>query len=67
MGKRALRRRFSRRRSSFRGAPNPGARLIMLGGGAFVLIAAFVFFLIRADQLAPAPQEMRIELPDAFK
>jgi hypothetical protein len=38
-----------------------------MGGAAVVLIGAFIFFLRQADVLAPAPQEIRVELPDAFK
>lgn len=42
-------------------------RWIMLGAGAVVLVGAFLFFMRQADVLAPEPQEIRVELPDAFK
>jgi hypothetical protein len=45
----------------------PQSRLIAIGAGAAVLIALFIFFIRQSDELAPAPQEIRVELPDAFK
>lgn len=39
--------------------------LFGLAGMAFV--ALFVFFIRQSDDLAPEPQEIRVELPDAFK
>jgi hypothetical protein len=30
-------------------------------------IGLFAFFVRQSDVLAPAPQEIRVELPDAFK
>lgn len=57
-----------RRRSSFSrrgGAPPP--RLILIGAGAVAFLALFLFFMRQADVLAPAPSEIRVELPDAFK
>lgn len=39
----------------------------MIGGAAILVIAGFLFFMRQADELAPEPQETRIELPDAFK
>ncbi|MEZ6024515.1 MAG: hypothetical protein R3C16_14105 [Hyphomonadaceae bacterium] len=42
-------------------------RYIMFGAVAVVVIGLFLFFMRQADELAPEPQEMRVELPDAFK
>jgi hypothetical protein len=42
-------------------------RWILLGAGAAALVGAFAFFLHQADVLAPEPQEIRVDLPDAFK
>ena len=42
-------------------------RLVLLGAGAVVLAGAFAFFLRQADVLAPEPDEIRVDLPDAFK
>lgn len=39
----------------------------MIGVGAAVFIGLFLFFMRQADVLAPEPQEIRVELPDAFK
>jgi len=41
--------------------------LALIGLGVAAFIAAFVFFIRQADVLAPEPQEIRVELPDAFK
>jgi hypothetical protein len=60
-------RRRRRRSSSFARRTPPQARLIAAGVGAVALVALFVFFMRQADVLAPEPQEMRVELPDAFK
>jgi hypothetical protein len=59
--------RRRRRRSSFARRSPPQARLIMIGVGAAVFIGLFLFFMRQADVLAPEPQEIRVELPDAFK
>lgn len=40
---------------------------MLIGAGAVLFVAAFLFFMRQADVLAPAPQEIRVELPDAFK
>ena len=40
---------------------------MLIGVGVAALIGAFVFFIHQASVLAPEPQPMRIELPDAFK
>ncbi|MBC7767479.1 MAG: hypothetical protein H7124_01690 [Phycisphaerales bacterium] len=60
-------RRSRRRRSSFGRRAPPQARLVMIGVGALLFIALFIFFIRQSDQLAPEPQEIRVELPDAFK
>lgn len=39
----------------------------MIGVGIAAFVALFVFFIRQADVLAPQPQEIRVELPDAFK
>lgn len=59
--------RRRRRRSSFSRRNNPYAKFILLGAGAVLVIGLFVFFIGQADRLAPAPREIRVELPDAFK
>jgi len=41
--------------------------MIMIGVASVLFIGGFLFFMRQADELAPAPQETRIELPDAFK
>lgn len=38
-----------------------------MGGAAIVLIGLFIFFIRQSDVLAPTPQAMSVELPDAFK
>lgn len=58
--------RRRRRRSRFSNG-TPLNRVAILGVAGAVLIGGFVFFFVQADSRAPAPQEMRIELPDAFK
>lgn len=61
-------RRRRRRSNSFsRRGGMPQARLILMGAGAAVFLALFIFFMRQADELAPAPGEIRVELPDAFK
>jgi hypothetical protein len=60
-------RRRRRRSSSFARRTPPQVRLIAIGAGVAVFIALFVFFIRQSDQLAPEPQEIRVELPDAFK
>ncbi len=39
----------------------------MIGAGVAIAVALFVFFIRQSDVLAPEPQEIRVELPDAFK
>jgi hypothetical protein len=56
-----------RRRSSFGRRTPPQLRYIAYGAGAVVVIGLFIFFIGQSDTLAPAPQEIRVELPDAFK
>jgi hypothetical protein len=45
----------------------PQLRYVAFGLAGFAAIALFVFFMRQADDLAPEPQEIRVELPDAFK
>jgi hypothetical protein len=59
--------RRRRRRSSFARRASPQSRRIAIGVGVAVFIALFVFFIRQADELAPEPREIRVELPDAFK
>jgi hypothetical protein len=59
--------RRRRRRSSFARRTPPQARLAIIGVGVALFIGLFVFFIRQSDELAPAPQEIRVELPDAFK
>lgn len=60
-------RRSRRRRSSFGRRTPPQARLVVIGVAALAVIALFIFFIRQSDELAPEPQEIRVELPDAFK
>jgi hypothetical protein len=59
--------RRRRRRSSFARRTPPQLRLIAIGAGVVVFIGLFIFFIRQSDVLAPEPQEIRVELPDAFK
>jgi hypothetical protein len=45
----------------------PWVGLAGIGAGVAVFIGLFVFFIGQADRLAPAPQEIRVEVQDAFK
>jgi hypothetical protein len=55
-----------RRRSGFsRRAPQ--RPFIMIGAGVVAFVALFIFFIRQADVLAPEPQEISVDLPDAFK
>jgi hypothetical protein len=58
--------RRRRRRSTFAKRTPPQVRYILYGLGAAVFLGAFVFLIRQADELAPEPEPMRIELPDAF-
>jgi hypothetical protein len=59
--------RRRRRRSSFSRRAPPQLRYIAYGACAVVVIGLFIFFIGQSDTLAPQPQEIRVELPDAFK
>lgn len=59
--------RRRRRRSAFARRTPPQARLILAAMGFAAFIALFIFFIRQADVLAPEPQQIRIDLPDAFK
>ncbi|MEZ5996338.1 MAG: hypothetical protein R3C25_11355 [Hyphomonadaceae bacterium] len=39
----------------------------LIGAGAALFVALFIYFIGQSDRLAPAPQEIRVQLPDAFK
>jgi len=59
--------RRRRRRSSFARRTPPQLRYALYGLAGVAVIAAFVFFIRQSDELAPEPQEIRVELPDALK
>jgi len=59
--------RRRRRRSAFARRTPPQLKLALIGAGVAAFIALFVFFIRQADVLAPDPQEIRVELTDAFK
>ena len=59
--------RRRRRRSSFSRRQPTWVRPALIGVGVVAFVGLFVFFMRQADVLAPAPQEIRVELPDAFK
>lgn len=60
-------RRRRRRSSAFARRTPPQVKYIAIGVGALALIGAFIFFIRQADVLAPEPQQVTVELPDAFK
>jgi hypothetical protein len=60
-------RRRRRRSSAFARRAPPQVRLILIALGVVAFVAAFIFFIRQSDVLAPDPQEIRVELPDAFK
>lgn len=59
--------RRRRRRSSFARRTPPQARLVFIGAAVVAFVGLFIFFIRQSDELAPEPQEIRVELPDAFK
>jgi hypothetical protein len=59
--------RRRRRRSAFARRSPPLARPIAIGAGVLVFVGLFIFFMRQADVLAPELEEIRVELPDAFK
>jgi hypothetical protein len=59
--------RRRRRRSGFARRTPPQLRYILMGVGFVAFIGLFIFFIRQSDVLAPEPQEIRVELPDAFK
>ncbi|MGE0742698.1 MAG: hypothetical protein AB7O98_15265 [Hyphomonadaceae bacterium] len=59
--------RRRRRRSAFARRTPPQVTYGLIGLGVAAFIALFVFFIRQSDELAPAQQEIRVELPDAFK
>lgn len=59
--------RRRRRRSSFARRTPPQLRLALIGAGVVAFIALFVFFVRQSDELAPEPQEIRVDVSDTFK
>lgn len=59
--------RRRRRRSSFARRTPRQLRLAAIGVGVAVFVGLFVFFIGQSDRLAPAPQEIRVEVEDAIK
>jgi hypothetical protein len=59
--------RRRRRRSAFARRTPPQVRLALIAAGFVAFVALFIFFIRQADVLAPEPQQIRIDLPDAFK
>ena len=59
--------RRRRRRSGFARRTPPPVRYILMGVGFVVFIGLFIYFIRQSDVLAPEPEEIRVELPDAFK
>jgi hypothetical protein len=59
--------RRRRRRSSFARRTPPQLKYAAYGAVAVAAIGLFIFFIRQSDVLAPEPQEIRVELPDAFK
>lgn len=59
--------RRRRRRSRFSSGGPPLSRMLVFGVAGAIFLGGFLFFFFQAESLAPAPQDMRIELPDAFK
>ena len=59
--------RRRRRRSAFARRPPFWLRPALIGVGVIAFVSLFVFFIRQADVLAPEPQEIRVELPDALK
>jgi len=59
--------RRRRRRSSFAKPPPIWLRPALIAGSAVLVIGLFVYFIGQSDRLAPAPQQIRVEVQDAFK
>lgn len=59
--------RRRRRRSSFSRRTPPQVKYAAYGAVAVAVIGLFIFFIGQSDTLAPAPQEISVALPDAFK
>ncbi|MGQ0533866.1 MAG: hypothetical protein ACT4OF_14425 [Caulobacteraceae bacterium] len=59
--------RRRRRRSSFGRRTPAWLGFAAIGVCAAAVIGLFVFFIGQADKLAPPPQEIRVEVQDAFK
>ena len=59
--------RRRRRRSSFARRTPPQVGYAIIGVSVIAFVGLFIFFIRQSDVLAPEPQEIRVELPDAFK
>lgn len=60
-------RRRRRRSSAFARRTPPQVRFAIIGVGVAAFIGLFIFFIRQSDELAPPPQDISVELPDAFK
>jgi hypothetical protein len=60
-------RRRRRRSSAFARRTPPQLKLALIGVGVGAFVAAFILFIRQADVLAPEPQQVRVELPNAFQ
>jgi len=58
--------RRRRRRSSFSRRAPPQLKWALYGLAGAVFVALFVFFIRQADVLAPEPELIREQVPDAF-
>ncbi len=56
-----------RRRSSFGKRAPVWVRPALIGVGVAAFVGLFVFFIGQSDRLAPAPQQITVEVQDAFK
>jgi hypothetical protein len=56
-----------RRRSSFSKPAPVWVGPTLIGVGTVVFVGLFVFFIGQSDRLAPAPQQISVEVQDAFK
>lgn len=59
--------RRKRRRSSFGRRMPPQVGYAVIGVCAAAIVGLFVFFIGQSDRLAPAPQQISVEVQDAFK
>jgi len=59
--------RRRRRQSSFGRRTPSWIGYAAIGVFVAAFVGLFVFFIGQSDRLAPAPQEIRVEVQDAFK